>query len=84
MLETALSGLVNAMAWNVLVRFSPNLHQWCIIRQRLSLYRRRHTVQCGKPNCQQFWKPSSSFYVTAASKSHSLDFLNAKLKVCIE
>jgi len=34
MQETALSGLVNTMSWKVLVCFSPNLHQWYIMRQR--------------------------------------------------
>jgi len=33
MLETALSWLVNTMSWKVLVIFSPNLHQWCIVGQ---------------------------------------------------
>jgi len=33
MLETALSGLGNAISWKVLVGFSPNLHQWCIMGQ---------------------------------------------------
>jgi len=34
MLKTALFGLVNSMSWKVLVGFSPNLHQWCIMGQR--------------------------------------------------
>jgi len=34
MLETALSGLVNTISWKVLVGFSPDLHQWCIMGQR--------------------------------------------------
>jgi len=36
MLETALSGLDNTISWKVvvLVGFSPNLQQWCIMGQR--------------------------------------------------
>jgi len=34
MLETALSGLVNTISWKVLVGFSPNLCQSCIMGQR--------------------------------------------------
>ena len=33
-LGRALSGLVNTMSWKVLVEFSRNLHQWCIMRQK--------------------------------------------------
>jgi len=34
MLETALSGLVNTMSWRVLVGFSPNSLQQCIMGQK--------------------------------------------------
>jgi len=36
MLERALSGLVNTMSWKVLVGFSPNLCQLCIMGQEMN------------------------------------------------